>query len=85
LHDAELVRATSEINTILAKAEAAREEGRNLAFVVVAISPFLVKDRSRNLSFIVVEGSPFLIWTEPGAVGPDDDAETVAGALGLRS
>ncbi|WP_129545511.1 hypothetical protein [Arthrobacter dokdonensis] len=184
-HDAELVRATSEINTILAKAGAAREEGRNLSFVVVANRPFLVwttpsaegpdepgalgpnddldtikkalglkmekpvkphkrswvlgpvthkiycfaspagdclvhglwetaddavasfhdaglaratreinavlsgvndkKDRSRNLSFIVVEGSPFLVWTEPGAVGPDDDAETVAGALGLKS
>ena len=42
---------------------------------------------------IVVEGRPFLAWTQPnkgspddedGAVGPDDDPDTIREALGLR-
>lgn len=65
-HDADLARATKEINAILA---GIKEK----------------KDPGRNLSFIVVENRLFLVWTDQGAVGPDDDPDTIEEELGLRT
>ncbi|WP_211882874.1 hypothetical protein [Pseudarthrobacter albicanus] len=42
------------------------------------------KQPGRDLSFIVVENRLFLVWTEPGAVGPNNDPQTVREALRLK-
>jgi len=43
------------------------------------------KDRKRKLSFIQFQNRLFLVWAGYGAVGPDDDEETIMKALRLRS
>ncbi len=42
------------------------------------------KDPSRGLGFILIGSSPLLVWAEYGAVGSDDDTETIASAVGLK-
>lgn len=74
-HDAELVRATGDINTILGRVEEKRVKDRSLSFIVVGNRPFLVWTRPSA-------SGP----DEPGAIGPrDDDFQTLIKALGLKA
>ena len=72
-YDPELGRATQEINGVFAALAKRKRQGRELAV-------------------IVVEGRPLLAWTQPsrvgpdedGAIGPDDDPDTIRQALRLK-
>lgn len=71
-YDPELGRATQEINGVFAALAGRKGQGRELAV-------------------IVLEGRPLLAWTQPsrvgrdedGAIGPDDDPDTIRQALRL--
>jgi len=42
------------------------------------------KDPNRQLGFIVIGNSLLLVWSEYGAIGSDDDPDTIVQALGLK-
>jgi hypothetical protein len=42
------------------------------------------KDPKRELSFIEFQDQPFLVWATYDAVGPEDDDDVIARALGLE-
>src|SRR3974390_1099701 len=58
-HDADLAKATKQINAILSEIEKSN------------------KDPKRKLSIIQFQNRHLLVWAGYGAVGPDDDAQSV--------
>ncbi|MDJ0358345.1 hypothetical protein [Paenarthrobacter sp. PH39-S1] len=73
-HDAELVRATGDINAILTRVEEKKAQGRSLSFIVVGNRPFLVWTTPSATG-----------PDEPGAIGPHDEFQTLIKALGLKA
>ncbi len=72
-HDAELVKATTEINAILTKVEEKKDQGKRLSFIVVENRPFLIWT-------VPSATGP----DEAGAIGPTDNFPTIKRVLGLK-